>query len=89
MEEFCSSWHDFRFFCDFEFFISCRKASFRDPLCLSNFDRRFFLERFKQVLSLLRFVTYSPDFVGITCLQEEVKVWGLLLFSVFDWAQGV
>ena len=87
--EVCSSWHDFRFFCDFEFFISCRKASFRDPLCLSNFDRRFFLERFKQVLSLLRFVTYSPDFVGITCLQEEVKVWGLLLFSVFDWAQGV
>ena len=49
----------------------------------------FFLERFKQVLSLLRLVTYSPDFVGITCLQEEVKVWGFLLFSVFDWAQGV
>ena len=56
---------------------------------LCNSDRRFFLEQFKQVLSLLRFVTYSPDFVGITCLQEEVKVWGLLLFSVFDWAQGV
>lgn len=49
----------------------------------------FCLERFKQVLSLLRFVTYSPDFVGITRLQEEVKVWGLLLFSVFDQAQGV
>ena len=56
---------------------------------LCNSDRRFFLEQFKQVLSLLRFVTYSPDFVGITCLQEEVKVWGLLLFSVFDRAQGV
>ena len=56
---------------------------------LCNSDRRFFLEQFKQVLSLLRFVTYSPGFVGITCLQEEVKVWGLLLFSVFDWAQGV
>lgn len=49
----------------------------------------FFLERFKLVLFLLGFVTYSPDFVGITCLQEEVKVWGLLLFSVFDRAQGV
>lgn len=56
---------------------------------LCNSDRRFFLEQFKQVLSLLWFVTYSPDFAGITCLQEEVKVWGLLLFSVFDRAQGV
>ena len=32
--EFCSSSHDFNFFLDLEFFICCRKASCRDPLCL-------------------------------------------------------
>ena len=91
--EFCSSSHDFNFLLDLELFICCRKASCRDPLCLQVIlTGGFFWNRTVQADSFVVVVhnTYSSgDFVGITCLGKEVKVWGLLPSSIFHWAQGV